>query len=93
MVTVLPLYVCLLAVLVPGAASWDISSLVHDATSAIYSLWYPPSAPRSSTIEVDWGVPDTKAVIGRVFKYPIPWRAFKGENLSYVVSKCLINCF
>jgi hypothetical protein len=46
------------------------------------SLWARTSG---SQVEVDWGLSDARATVGRVLQYQIPPTAFKGENLSYKV--------
>ena len=42
-------------------------------------------------IQRQWGIPDTKAVIGKVFEYKIPSDAFKSTNEYYVKVSNIIN--
>lgn len=48
------------------------------------------NGPKQIPVALNWGIPDSSAVVGRVFNYAIPSDAFKGDIISYMVSEDLI---
>ena len=42
---------------------------------------------QTEPVALHWGIADTSAVVGKMFNYVIPSDAFKGDIISYKVSK------
>ncbi|XP_033114589.1 dystroglycan-like [Anneissia japonica] len=45
------------------------------------------SLDNATPVSMLWGVPDTSAVVGRIFKFAIPTYAFRGDVLRYELSE------